>query len=42
MITSYDYLCGFVSGGGDEIGSIGSPLQIGHSHVVFMDRNTID
>lgn len=36
------YLCGFVFGGGYEVGAVRGPLEIGDLHAVFMGCKTID
>lgn len=36
------YLCGFVFGGGDAVGSIKGPLKIGHRHTVFVGLDVIE
>ncbi len=41
-MTESVYLCSFIFGGGDEIGTVKGPLKISDAHAVFVHRNVIE
>lgn len=42
VVIVLSYLGGFVFGGGDEIGSVEGPLEIGDCHAVFVDWDIVE